>query len=143
MSREPDAGILTSNAALPYSGMRVVPMAGPPYTAHPAFLACKLPNGMEVKMNWNSRTSAYGDDAADRIHSFADDAKSTADKMQSRVSDASAKGADWASTKSDDLGATSRELIGSVSDTVSARPLLAVGIAILAGFVISRLLSRD
>jgi hypothetical protein len=77
---------------------------------------------MEVKMNWNSRTSAYGDDAADRIQSFADNAKSTAEKTQSRVSEAWAKGADWTSKKSDDLDATSRELIGSVSEP-SARGL--------------------
>lgn len=87
--------------------------------------------------------SAYGDDAADRIQSFADDAKSTAANVQSRVSDAVGKGADWASKKSRDLDATSRELVGSMSDAVSARPLLAVGVAIVAGFFISRLLLRD
>lgn len=95
-------------------------------------------------MNWNQgRMSAYRDDAADGIKSFADDAKSTAAKMQSRVSDALGKGSDWASEKSDDLGATSRELVGSMSEAVSARPLLAVGIAIVAGVLISRLFSRD
>jgi ElaB/YqjD/DUF883 family membrane-anchored ribosome-binding protein len=95
-------------------------------------------------MNWNtSRISTHGDNAADRVQSLADDAKSTAADMRSRVSDAMGKGADWASKKADDLDTTSRELVGSMSDAVSARPLLAVGIAVLAGFLISKLFSRD
>jgi len=77
--------------------------------------------------------SAYSDDAADRIQSLADDAKSTAAHMRSRVSDAMANGADWALKKTDDLDAPLRELVGSMSDAVSTRPVLAVGIAILAG----------
>jgi ElaB/YqjD/DUF883 family membrane-anchored ribosome-binding protein len=91
----------------------------------------------------NLNTSRISDNAADRVVSFADDAKSTAADMRSRVSDAMGKGADWASKKTDDLDATSRELIGYTSDAVSARPLLAVGIAVLTGFLISKLLSRD
>jgi ElaB/YqjD/DUF883 family membrane-anchored ribosome-binding protein len=53
------------------------------------------------------------------------------------------KSADWASKKTDDLDTTSRELVRSMSDALSARPLLAVGIAVLAGFLISKLFSRD
>jgi ElaB/YqjD/DUF883 family membrane-anchored ribosome-binding protein len=143
MSGEPDSGILTFEhdlALQPYPGL-----ADGAWTPHGPSCVSRIWAGQrtEVEMNWNSRTSAYGDDAADRIQSLADDAKSTAARMQSRVSDAWGKGADWASKKSDDLDATSRQLIGSMSDAVSTRPLLAVGIAILAGVVISRLLSRD
>ena len=95
-------------------------------------------------MNRNmSRMSAYGDDVADRPQSYAEDAKSTAAEVRSRMSDAIGKGADWASKRTGDLDATSRELIGSMSDAVTARPLLAVGIAVLAGVLISRLFSRD
>lgn len=95
-------------------------------------------------MNWNNRRmSAYSDDAADRLQSYAEDARSTAADVRRRVSDALGKGAEWASKKTDDLDATSRELVRSMSDVVSARPLLAVGIAVLAGILISRLFSRD
>ena len=95
-------------------------------------------------MNWNSRQmSEYGENAADRVQSFAEDAKGTAGDMRSRVSDAMGKGADWASKKTDDLDATSKELVRSISEAVSARPLLAVGIAACAGLLISRLFSRD
>jgi ElaB/YqjD/DUF883 family membrane-anchored ribosome-binding protein len=95
-------------------------------------------------MNWNTRqVSGYGENAADRVQSFADDAKKTGADMRSRVSDAMTKGADWASKKTDDLDTTSRELVGSMSDAVSSRPLLAVGVAIFAGFLISKLFSRD
>ena len=95
-------------------------------------------------MIWNrDRVSAYGEDSADRIQSFADDARNSAADMRSRVSDAVEKGADWASKKTGDLDTTSRELVGSISDAVSTRPLLAVGIAVLAGFLISQLFSRD
>ena len=60
-------------------------------------------------MNWNmGRTSAYGDKAADRVQSFASDAQNTAADVRSRVADAIEKGADWASTRTDDLAATSR-----------------------------------
>jgi len=78
---------------------------------------------MEVYMNRNtSGMSAYGDDAADRIQSYADDAKSTVADVRSRVSDAIVKGADWASKKTGDLDATSRELVGSISDTLARAP---------------------
>ena len=94
-------------------------------------------------MNWNTSMPASGDNAVDRVQSFADDAKSTAADMQNRVSDVMGKGAVWASKKTGDLDATSRELVGSVSEAVSARPLLAVGIAVLGGFLISKLFWRD
>jgi len=95
-------------------------------------------------MNWNTRRMyEYGDRAADRVQSFADDAKGTAADMRSRASDLMATSADWASKKTDDLNATSRELIGSMSNAVSSRPVLAVGIAVLAGFLVSMLFSRD
>ena len=92
-------------------------------------------------MNWN--TSQMTDKAADRVQSFADDAKSTAADMRSRGSDLVATSADWASKKTDNLNTTSRELVGSMSDAVSARPLLAVGIAVLTGFLASKLFSHD
>lgn len=95
-------------------------------------------------MNLNTTPmSAYGDDAVHRMRSLTDEAKSTATDMSSRMSDAIGKGADWASKKTDDLDATSRELVSSVSAAVSARPVLAVGIAIIAGLLISKLFSRD
>ena len=95
-------------------------------------------------MNWNTkRMSEYGDRAADSMQSLADDARSIAADVRNRMSDASGKSADWGSKKIDDLNATSRALIGSTSDAVTARPLLAVGIAVLAGFLISKLFSRD
>ena len=95
-------------------------------------------------MTWKTdQMSEYGGDAADRIRSFADDAKSTAADMRSRASDALGRGADWASKKTGDLDTTSRELVGSMSDAVSARPVLAVGIALLAGFLLFQLFSRD
>ena len=94
-------------------------------------------------MNWNRQMSEFGENAADHVQSFADEAKGTAADMQSRVSDAMGKSADWASKKTDNLDATSRELVASMSDAVSARPLLAVGIAVFAGFLISKLFSRD
>jgi ElaB/YqjD/DUF883 family membrane-anchored ribosome-binding protein len=95
-------------------------------------------------MIWNTdQMSEYGADAANRIRSFADDAKNTAADMRSRSSDAFGRGADWASNKTGDLDATSRELVSSMSDAVGARPLLAVGIAVLTGFLLSQLFSRD
>ena len=95
-------------------------------------------------MNWNQgRMSAYSDDAADRLQSYAEDARNTAVDMRRRVSDAMGKGADWVSSKTGDLDETSRELVGSMSHAVSARPLLAVGIAVVAGMLISQLFSRD
>ena len=95
-------------------------------------------------MTWNTdQMSEYGADAANRSRSFADDAKSTAAAMRSRSSDTFRTSADWASKKIGDLDATSRDLVGSMSDAVSARPLLAVGIAVLAGILLSQLFSRD
>ncbi len=95
-------------------------------------------------MTWKTdQMSEYGRDALASGQSFAENAKSTAEDLRSRASDALARGADWASKKTGDLDATSRELVGSMSEAARARPLFAVGIAIVAGFLLSQLLSRD
>jgi ElaB/YqjD/DUF883 family membrane-anchored ribosome-binding protein len=109
-----------------------------------SLLAPMLPQWRKVNMTWNTdQMSEYGTDAANRIRSFADDARNTAADMRSRSSDAFGRGADWASKKAGALDATSRKLVGSMSDAVGARPFLAVGIAVLAGFLIYQLFSRD
>lgn len=133
------------NGSPSYTGIRHAAIGAPVLERrYSRWLTPTLLKPTEVNMNWNtSRISTYGVKAADRVQSLADDAKSTAADMRSRVSDAMGKSADWASKKTDDLDTTSREMVGSMSDALSARPLLAVGIAVLAGFLISKLFSRD
>ena len=87
--------------------------------------------------------SAYGDEAADSVRSLSTDAKSTAKNLGGRISDAVDKGTHWVSKRTGDLDATSRELVESMSEAVRARPLVAVSVAAVAGFLFYRWFSRD
>ena len=89
------------------------------------------------------RMSATANEVADRMQDYSTQAKSSAASARDRLADAVEKGSDWASEKSRDLRATSQDLLGSACDAVSARPMVAVGIAAAVGYLLARMLARD
>ena len=86
------------------------------------------------------------DSAADAADSAIRKAKPAIDKvarMAHRAVDKAAASAlpaaDWIGEKTDRLDATQRRLVNDTSAYISANPLTAIGIALLAGVVLSRM----
>jgi ElaB/YqjD/DUF883 family membrane-anchored ribosome-binding protein len=90
-------------------------------------------------------------DAGDRAQDYLDRASQTASDRMDRVADTARRGVDtatesakagldWASDQASMLRDRNTALVNAVTDTVSARPLMAIGIAAAAGYLLGRIL---
>lgn len=73
--------------------------------------------------------------AIDRVAAMAHQAVDTA-------ADAAAPTADWLAEQGESLNARQKKLVADTCNYVSANPLKAVGIALVAGFLLSRIILR-
>jgi ElaB/YqjD/DUF883 family membrane-anchored ribosome-binding protein len=90
-------------------------------------------------------------DMGDRAQDYLDRASQTASDKMERVADTarrsvdtaadSAKaGLDWASDQASMLRERNAALVNAVTDSVTARPLVAIGIAAAVGYLVGRVL---
>ena len=90
-------------------------------------------------------------DAGDRAQDYLDRASQTASDRMDRVADTARRGVttaadtakaglDWASDQASMLRDRNTALVNAVTDTVSARPLMAIGIAAAAGYLLGRIM---
>jgi len=93
-------------------------------------------------------------DASDRAQDYLDRASQTASSGMDRVTDTarrsvdsaaeSAKaGLDWASDKASQLRDHNSALVNAVTDSVTARPMMAIGVAAAIGYVLGRLMRSN
>jgi ElaB/YqjD/DUF883 family membrane-anchored ribosome-binding protein len=98
-----------------------------------------------------NKASSSAHAAVDSIAGAADEAvrkaKPAIDKVAAmahvavdNAADAAAPTADWLVEKADSLNAKQKKLVADTSSYVSANPLTAVGIAVVAGFLLSRII---
>ena len=73
------------------------------------------------------------------LSSIADQVAAMAHKAVDKAADAAAPAAEWVVDKGDSINATQKKLISDTCSYVSANPLKSVGFALLAGFLISRI----
>lgn len=90
-------------------------------------------------------------DAGDRAQDYLDRASQAASDRMDRVADTARRGVDsatdaakagldWASDQAAMLRERNSALVSTVTDTVSARPLIAIGIAAAAGYLLGRIM---
>jgi len=90
-------------------------------------------------------------DAGDRAQDYLDRASQTASDRMDRVADTARRGVttatdtakaglDWASDQASMLRDRNTALVNAVTDSVSARPLMAIGIAAAAGYLLGRIM---
>ena len=90
-------------------------------------------------------------DAGDRDQDYLDRASQTASDRMDRAADTARRGVttatdtakaglDWASDQASMLRDRNTALVNAVTDTVSARPLMAIGIAAAAGYLLGRIM---
>jgi ElaB/YqjD/DUF883 family membrane-anchored ribosome-binding protein len=93
-------------------------------------------------------------DAGERAQDYLDRATQTASSGMERVSDTarrtadtaaeSAKaGLDWASDKASVLRERNAALMNTLTDSVTARPMVAIGIAAAIGYVLGRIMRSN
>ena len=93
-------------------------------------------------------------DAGERAQDYLDRASQTASSGMDRVTDTarrsvdsaaeSAKaGLDWASDKASQLRDRNSALVNAVTDSVTARPMMAIGVAAAIGYVLGRLMRSN
>jgi len=99
-----------------------------------------------------SRTATTGrvQGAAERAHGYVDQAKNgaaaTAESAASAVhrtidqaADTATAAADWVSQKASDYTRAPQAALETACETIRARPLMSVGIALAAGYIIGRM----
>ena len=90
-------------------------------------------------------------DAGERAQDYLDRASQAASERMDRVADTARRGVDsatdaakagldWASDRASMLRDRNSALVNAVTDTVSARPLVAIGIAAAAGYLLGRIM---
>ncbi len=82
------------------------------------------------------------DDAARKVKPAIDKVAAMTHQAVDEVARAAAPSADWLAEQGDRLNATRKKLAADTCSYVSANPLKAVGIAAVAGFLLSRILRR-
>ena len=78
------------------------------------------------------------DEAARKAKPTIDHAAAMAHHAVDKAASAVAPAADWLTEQGESLNATQKKLMSDTCNYVSANPLKSVGMALLAGFVISR-----
>lgn len=90
-------------------------------------------------------------DMSDRAHDYLDSATQAASSGMERVADTARRGVDtaaesakagleWASDKAYALRDRKAAMLNTVTDTVTARPLVAIGVAAALGYLLGRIM---
>ena len=80
------------------------------------------------------------DEAARKAKPAIDQVAAMAHQAVDKAAGAAAPTADWLAEQGDSLNATQKKLVADTCSYVSANPLKAIGIALVAGFLLSRLI---
>lgn len=79
------------------------------------------------------------DEAARKAKPAIDQVAAMAHQAVDKAAGAAAPTADWLAAQGESLSATQKKLVADTCSYVSANPLKAVGIAVVAGFLLSRI----
>ena len=82
------------------------------------------------------------DEAATKAKPVIDQIAATAHQAVDRAAGAAAPTVDWLTEQGESINASQKQLVAQTRDYVSTNPLKAVGIAVVAGFLLSHLIRR-
>jgi len=93
-------------------------------------------------------------DSGDRAQDYLDRASQTTSSGMDRLADTARRGVDsatesakagldWASDQADSLRDKNAAWMNAMTDTVTARPLAAIGVAAAVGYVLGRMMRSD
>ena len=82
------------------------------------------------------------DEAASKAKPAIDQVAAMAHQVVDKAAGAAAPTVDWLTEQGESINASQKQLVADTRDYVSANPLKAVGMAMVAGFVLGRLIRR-
>ena len=82
------------------------------------------------------------DEAVGKAKPAIDKVVAMAHQAVDRAASAAAPTTDWLNEKGESINATQKQLVADTRSYVSANPLTAVGMAVVAGFLLSRIILR-
>jgi ElaB/YqjD/DUF883 family membrane-anchored ribosome-binding protein len=85
------------------------------------------------------RAHGYVDQAKNGAAATADSAAAAVHRTIDQAADTAAAAADWVSQKANDYTRAPQAALESACETIRARPLMSVGIALAAGYIIGRM----
>jgi len=105
----------------------------------------------ETTAKLESTGKARVQDATDRAQDYLDRASQTASTSVDKMTDSARRGVDtaaqsakagldWASDKATQLRDRNAALLNTLTDTVTSRPMMAIGVAAAIGYVLGRLM---
>ena len=101
----------------------------------------KLESAGRARMqDMGERAQDYVDRAAQTASAGMDRMADTARKTVDTATDSAKAGLEWASDRASALRERNAAIVDAVTDTVSARPLVAVAVAAAAGYLLGRLM---
>jgi ElaB/YqjD/DUF883 family membrane-anchored ribosome-binding protein len=86
--------------------------------------------------------AGVADEAVSIAKPAIDEVAARAHQAVDRAAGAAAPTVDWLTEQGESINASQKQLFADARDYVSANPLKAVGMAVVAGFVLSRLIRR-
>ena len=102
--------------------------------------SAKFETGKSRVQDAGERAQDYLDRAAQTASSGVDRVTDTARRSVDSAAESAKAGLDWASDKASVLRDRNAALMNAVTDSVSARPMIAIGIAAAIGYVLGRIM---
>jgi ElaB/YqjD/DUF883 family membrane-anchored ribosome-binding protein len=103
----------------------------------------KLETGKSRVQDASERAQDYLDRASQTASSGMDKVADTARRSVDTTAESAKAGLDWASDKASALRERNAALMDAVTDSVTARPLVAIGIAAAIGYVLGRIMHSN
>ena len=103
----------------------------------------KLETGKSRVQDVSDRAQDYLDSAARTASSSMDRMTDTARRTVDTAAESAKAGLDWAADKASTLRERNMALVNTVTDQVTARPIVAIGIAAALGYLIGRMMSSN
>jgi ElaB/YqjD/DUF883 family membrane-anchored ribosome-binding protein len=100
----------------------------------------KLETGKARVQDMGERTQDYLDRAAQSASSGMDRMTDSARRSVDTAAESAKAGLDWATEKASVLRDRNTALMNTVTDTVTQRPLVAIGVAAAVGYLLGRLM---
>lgn len=91
-------------------------------------------------MNMNETMSDTADTAVAKVRPMMDRISTMASDAADKAYDMKSQAKDWLNTNADVVTAKQKEMIDDASKYISANPLKAIGIAVVAALVVGRLM---
>lgn len=86
--------------------------------------------------------AGVAEDAASRVRPAVDRVTTMAHDAVDKAAGAAAPTAEWLAEQGKSLQATQKKLVGDACEYISGNPLKAVGVAVVAGFLLSRFIVK-